>query len=85
MCGRTASPPSTRRWGRGSARAHARGRVPRRVVEGQAGLEGVPVDWWYYEDLKRPLLRVDSAVGVPRDGVTMKGVTFEDMRPGSTK
>ena len=21
------------------------------------GSEGVPVDWWYYEDLKRPLLR----------------------------
>ena len=47
------------------------------------GSEGVPVDWWYYEDLKRPLLRVDSAVGVPRDEVTMKGVTYEDMRPGS--
>ena len=47
------------------------------------GSEGVPVDWWYYEDLKRPLLRVDSAVGVPREEVTMKGVTFEDMRPGS--
>jgi predicted TIM-barrel fold metal-dependent hydrolase len=43
----------------------------------------VPVDWWYYEELKRPLLRVDSAVGVPRDEVTMKGVTYEDMRPGS--
>src|SRR5580700_8298096 len=47
------------------------------------GSAGVPVDWWYYEDLKRPLLRVDSAVGVPRDEVTMKGVTYEDMRPGS--
>ena len=47
------------------------------------GSEGAPVDWWYYEDLKRPLLRVDSAVGVPRDEVTMKGVTYEDMRPGS--
>src|ERR1700734_2657873 len=47
------------------------------------GSKGVPVDWWYYEDLKRPLLRVDSAVGVPRDEVTMKGVTYEDMRPGS--
>jgi predicted TIM-barrel fold metal-dependent hydrolase len=47
------------------------------------GSQGLPVDWWYYEDLKRPLLRVDSAVGVPRDEVTMKGVTYEDMRPGS--
>src|SRR6516162_6957421 len=47
------------------------------------GSKGAPVDWWYYEDLKRPLLRVDSAVGVPRDEVTMKGVTYDDMRPGS--
>ena len=50
------------------------------VVEG-GGTK--PVDWWYYEDLKRPLLRVDSAVGVPRDEVTMTGVTYEEMRPGS--
>jgi predicted TIM-barrel fold metal-dependent hydrolase len=42
-----------------------------------------PVDMWRYEKLTRPLLRVDSAVGVPRDEVTMKGITFDDMRPGS--
>ena len=47
------------------------------------GTEGRPTDWWYYEELKRPLLRVDAAVGVPRDEVTMKGITYEDMRPGS--
>jgi predicted TIM-barrel fold metal-dependent hydrolase len=47
------------------------------------GSEGLPTDWWYYEDLKRPLLRVDSAVGVPRDEVTMRGITYQDMRPGS--
>ncbi len=47
------------------------------------GSKGEPVDWWYYEDLKRPLLRVDSAVGVPRDEVTMRGVMYEEMRPGS--
>lgn len=52
------------------------------VVEG-GGTK--PVDWWHYESLKRPLLRVDSAVGVPRDQVTMTGVTYEDMRPGSYK
>jgi len=44
---------------------------------------GAPADWWIYEKLQRPLLRVDSAVGVPRDEVTMKGITYEDMRPGS--
>ena len=42
-----------------------------------------PADWWLYEKLQRPLLRVDSAVGVPRDQVTMTGITYEDMRPGS--
>ena len=47
------------------------------------GSQGAPTDWWYYEELRRPLLRVDSAVGVPRDEVTMKGITYEDMRPGS--
>jgi predicted TIM-barrel fold metal-dependent hydrolase len=47
------------------------------------GSEGRPTDWWYYEDLKRPLLRVDSAVGVPRDEVTMTGITYDEMRPGS--
>jgi predicted TIM-barrel fold metal-dependent hydrolase len=47
------------------------------------GSEGNPTDWWHYEELRRPLLRVDSAVGVPRDQVTMSGITFEDMRPGS--
>ena len=47
------------------------------------GSKGAPTDWWYYEELRRPLLRVDAAVGVPRDEVTMKGITYEDMRPGS--
>ena len=47
------------------------------------GSESVMADWWIYEKLQRPLLRVDSAVGVPRDEVTMTGVTYEDMRPGS--
>ena len=49
----------------------------------QPGTEGVPTDWWYYEELRRPLLRLDAAVGVPRDEVTITGVTYEDMRPGS--
>ena len=47
------------------------------------GSQGTDTDWWHYEDLVRPLLRVDSAVGVPRDQVTMSGITYEDMRPGS--
>jgi predicted TIM-barrel fold metal-dependent hydrolase len=47
------------------------------------GSEGKPTDWWYYEDLRRPLLRLDAAAGVPRDQVTMEGVTYEEMRPGA--
>ncbi len=47
------------------------------------GSQGAPTDWWYYEELRRPLLRLDSAVGVPRDEVTMRGITYEEMRPGS--
>lgn len=47
------------------------------------GSEGLPTDWWHYEDLKRPLLRLDAAAGIPRDEVTMRGVTYEDMRAGA--
>ena len=50
---------------------------------GQPGDPGDPVDWWFYEDLRRPLTRLDSAVGVDRDQVTLKGITYDDMRPGS--
>ncbi|HLX88901.1 MAG TPA: amidohydrolase family protein [Acidimicrobiales bacterium] len=47
------------------------------------GTEGSPTDWWYYEELRRPLLRLDAAAGVPREEVTIKGITYEDMRPGA--
>ena len=47
------------------------------------GSVGEPVDWWYYEDLKRPLLPRGLGRRGATDEVTMKGVTYEDMRPGS--
>ncbi len=47
------------------------------------GSEGKPTDWWHYEDLRRPLLRLDAAAGVPRSEVTMTGVTYEEIRPGA--
>jgi predicted TIM-barrel fold metal-dependent hydrolase len=53
------------------------------VVPGEPGDPGDPVDWWWYEDLRRPLTRLDTAVGVPREEVTLKGITYDDMRPGS--
>ena len=51
--------------------------------KGEKGDEGPIADWWLYEDLVRPLVRVDSAVGVDRADVTIRGVTYEEMRPGS--
>ncbi|HZQ84048.1 MAG TPA: hypothetical protein VFA83_04380 [Acidimicrobiales bacterium] len=53
--------------------------VPAPAGEG----DGPEVDWWFYEDLVRPLIRLDAAVGYPREEVTLKGVTFDDMRPGA--
>ena len=50
---------------------------------GNAGDPGELVDWWFYEDLRRPLTRLETAVGYDRDEVTLKGITYEDMRPGS--
>lgn len=53
------------------------------AIIGDEGDDGPIADWWLYEDLVRPLVRVDSAVGVAREDVTMRGVTYEEMRPGS--
>src|SRR3954463_1377959 len=53
------------------------------VVPGEPGDPGDPVDWWLYEELRRPLTRLDTAVGVDRDQVKLKGITYDDMRPGS--
>ena len=53
------------------------------ATPGMPGDAGEQVDWWFYEDLRRPLLRLDAAVGVPREEVTLTGVTYDDMRPGA--
>jgi predicted TIM-barrel fold metal-dependent hydrolase len=53
------------------------------AVPAEPGDPGEPVDWWFYENLRRPLIRLDSAVGFDRDDVTLKGITYDDMRPGS--
>jgi predicted TIM-barrel fold metal-dependent hydrolase len=46
--------------------------------------QGLPdADWWFYEDLRRPLLRLDAAAGYPRDEVDLRAVTYDDMRPGA--
>ncbi|MEO6126514.1 MAG: amidohydrolase family protein [Ilumatobacteraceae bacterium] len=53
------------------------------AIPGESGDEGPIADWWFYEDLRRPLTRLDSAVGFSRDDITMTGITYDDMRPGS--
>ena len=53
------------------------------AVPGQPGESGEPVDWWFYEDLRRPLIRLDAAVGHDRAEVTVSGTTYDWMRPGA--
>jgi predicted TIM-barrel fold metal-dependent hydrolase len=55
------------------------------ATPGEKGDEGPLADWWFYEDLRRPLTRLDTAVGFPRDEVTLAGVTYDEMRQGSYK
>lgn len=50
---------------------------------GAAGDDGPIADWWVYEDLHRPLTRLDTAVGYSRDDIKLEGITYEQMRPGS--
>ncbi|MGO4754760.1 amidohydrolase, partial [Streptomyces sp. 2MCAF27] len=50
---------------------------------GAPGDEGPIADWWVYEDLHRPLTRLDTAVGYSRDEVKLEAITYEQMRPGS--
>jgi predicted TIM-barrel fold metal-dependent hydrolase len=51
--------------------------------QAKPGGEGPVADWWCYEDLRRPLTRLDAAAGVPRDEVRVVGITYDDMRPGA--
>ncbi|MFD8993687.1 amidohydrolase family protein [Streptomyces abikoensis] len=52
-------------------------------VMGTPGDDGPEADWWVYEDLCRPLTRLDTAVGCSRDEVRLEGITYGRMRPGS--
>jgi hypothetical protein len=44
--------------------------------------EGPPCDWWWYEDVRRPMVRTAAAAGYPSEEVGQTGITFDDMRPG---
>jgi predicted TIM-barrel fold metal-dependent hydrolase len=52
-----------------------------RYVE-QPGTDGPLVDYWVYEDLYQSLKRAVTAVGRPREEVTMTSTTYDDVRPG---
>src|SRR4051812_36168720 len=52
------------------------------VNMGEPG-SGPDVAWWIYEDLKRPLMRLDAAVGFDRDEVDLRLVNYDQMRKGA--
>ena len=52
------------------------------IEPGKKG-EGPEAAFWFYEDLKRPLMRLDAAVGYPRDDVDLRLVGYDDMRKGA--
>lgn len=52
------------------------------VFSAETGDEGMPCDWWRFEDKLIPRTRVESAVGYDRADVTVTPITFDDMLPG---
>ena len=52
------------------------------IAVGEPG-SGDDVDWRFYEELRRPLMRLDASVGFDRDEVDLRAVTYEQMRPGA--
>jgi predicted TIM-barrel fold metal-dependent hydrolase len=59
--------------------------VPKLVGAGyveEPGTEGPEVAWWCYEDHHASLKRTIAAAGLPRDEVQLRGVRYDEMRPG---
>jgi predicted TIM-barrel fold metal-dependent hydrolase len=52
------------------------------IAPGKKG-EGPEAAFWFYEELRRPLMRLDAAVGYPRDDVDLRLVGYDDMRKGA--
>jgi predicted TIM-barrel fold metal-dependent hydrolase len=55
------------------------------VYKEAPGTSGPDVAWWFYEDHRASIKRPIAASGYPVEEVTMKGITFDDMRPGCFK
>lgn len=43
---------------------------------------GKKCDYWRYEELRSPTMRLSAAAGYPRDQVDLSMITYEEMRPG---
>jgi predicted TIM-barrel fold metal-dependent hydrolase len=59
--------------------------VPKLVGAGyveEPGSDGPEVAWWCYEDHRASLKRTIAAVGFPREEVKLRGVRYDEMRPG---
>jgi len=46
------------------------------------GTEGPDVAWWCYEDHRASIKRTIAAAGFTADEVQLRGVTYDEMRPG---
>ncbi len=46
------------------------------------GTDGPEVAWWCYEDHRASLKRTIAAAGFPRDEIQLRGVRYDEMRPG---
>src|SRR5713101_9425821 len=48
----------------------------------EPGSDGPLVAWWCYEDHRASLKRTIAAAGFPADEVQLRGVRYDEMRPG---
>jgi hypothetical protein len=48
----------------------------------EPGTDGPLVAWWCYEDHRASVKRTIAAAGFDADDVQLRGVTYDDMRPG---
>jgi hypothetical protein len=48
----------------------------------EPGTDGPEVAWWCYEDHRASLKRTIAAAGFPRDEIQLRGVRYDEMRPG---
>jgi predicted TIM-barrel fold metal-dependent hydrolase len=48
----------------------------------EPGTDGPLAAWWCYEDHRVTIKRTIAAAGYPTDDVVLKGITYDEMRPG---